>query len=111
MIVKKITTGFVIQTFATEQGVFVRQEFVAGDECDYEDEDGSPLETIDAFKDTKGKEAYLPFEMVQPGGPNPDLPYDWQCPICMYEVKWTMNQVADGGTPICPECDCDMKLA
>lgn len=57
---KKITTGFVIQTFDKDDGVHVciDQEFVAGDTVDYEDEDGNP---IDSWTE------YQPFDMVQPG--------------------------------------------
>lgn len=32
MKINKITTGFVIQTFDTELGKFVSQEFIAGDD-------------------------------------------------------------------------------
>ena len=52
MLLKKVTTGFVVQTFDTEKQKFVSQEFVAGDQCDYENEDGV--------------EDYLPYDMVQP---------------------------------------------
>ena len=57
MIKKKITNGFVIQTFDDEKNQFVSQSFIASDESDYEDEFG---ETIEEFDE------YLPFEMVQP---------------------------------------------
>lgn len=56
-IVKKITVGFVIQEYDTETGEFVSQEFVAGDQVDWEDEDGNAVPEEDA---------YLSFEMVQP---------------------------------------------
>ena len=44
---KKITVGFVVQRY--EQGgerrfVCVEQEFVAGDQCDFEDAEGNPIE-------------------------------------------------------------------
>jgi len=44
---KKITVGFVVQRY--EQGgekrfVCVEQEFVAGDQCDFEDKEGNPIE-------------------------------------------------------------------
>jgi len=47
---KKITVGFVVQRY--EQGgerrfVCVEQEFVAGDQCDFEDEGGNPIEPPD----------------------------------------------------------------
>lgn len=55
--ISKITYGFVIQVFDEENQKWVSQEFVASDECNYEDKDGSPVSSINA---------YLPFEMVQP---------------------------------------------
>ena len=60
MIVKKITTGFVIQSFDTKTNKFVASEFVAGDECDFENEDGEVVDS--SLLDNK----YLPFDMVQP---------------------------------------------
>lgn len=63
MKIKKITTGFVIQTFDTEKQEFIEQEFVAGDTVDVEDETGNPIEDQEI---TGIDEKYLPFEMVQP---------------------------------------------
>lgn len=63
MKIKKITTGFVIQTFDTEKQEFIEQEFVAGDTVDVEDEAGNPIEDQES---TGIDEKYLPFEMVQP---------------------------------------------
>jgi len=60
MKVNKTTTGFVIQTFDTDTGRCVSQQFIAGDQVDYEDENGDPVEWEEAPK------AYQPFEMVQP---------------------------------------------
>ena len=43
----KITTGFVAQTFEkNDEGRFActHQEFVASDQCDYEDEQGNPID-------------------------------------------------------------------
>ena len=40
----KITVGFVIQTFdknATGKFICTKQEFIAGDQVDYEDQDGN----------------------------------------------------------------------
>jgi len=56
-IVKKVTVGFVVQTFDTDTEKFISQEFIAGDQVDFEDESGEP---VDEFSE------YLPFEMVQP---------------------------------------------
>jgi len=58
MKIKKITTGFVIQTFDTELGKFTDQEFIAGDEVAFENQYGRAVED-----ETEG---YLPFDMVQP---------------------------------------------
>jgi hypothetical protein len=64
MIVKKITTGYVIQSFDTANNKFVSQEFIASDQCDYEDEKGNPLNSLDFTEEIEN--AYLPFDMVQP---------------------------------------------
>lgn len=65
MIIKKITTGFVIQSFDTELGEYTHQEFFAGDDVDYEDEDGNQANSM-MLESADGSEPYLPFEMVQP---------------------------------------------
>jgi hypothetical protein len=57
MIVKKVTTGFVIQSFDTNTRKYTGQEFIAGDQVDYETETGHPIESFSE---------YLPFDMVQP---------------------------------------------
>ena len=61
----KITTGFVIQTYETQEDkhICIEQRFVAGDQADYEDLDGNPVE-VDVTK-----EIYQLFEMVQPVKP------------------------------------------
>ena len=59
MIVKKITVGFVVQAYDTETKKWVGQEFVAGDQVDYEFDNGAPANPDDVS-------GYLPFEMVQP---------------------------------------------
>ncbi len=59
-LIKKITTGFVVQVFDTEKNRFVSQEFVAGDQVDVENENGEPTENETLDK------TYLPFEMKQP---------------------------------------------
>ena len=77
MRINKITTGFVVQVFDTDLGRFISQEFVAGDQVDYEDEDGDPVDSdlLEVKKKVKGKkgriktvkeEACLPLEMKQP---------------------------------------------
>lgn len=42
--IRKITTGFVIQRWDAKTNKFLGQEFVAGDEVEYEDEVGNPIE-------------------------------------------------------------------
>jgi len=64
MIINKITTGFVIQVFDTDLGKFIEQDFIAGDECEYENENGKPVDA--SLLKVAGKEAYLPFDMVDP---------------------------------------------
>lgn len=55
---RKITTGFVIQTF-DDVGDCIEQEFVAGDVVEYEDDEGNPATPpVD--------EKYHPYCMVQP---------------------------------------------
>jgi len=56
---KKITTGFVIQDY-DDDGKCLSQEFVAGDDVTYEDEDGDIIFSPDIPED------YMPFDMVQP---------------------------------------------
>lgn len=65
MIVNKITAGFVVQRFDTDKGEWVSQEFIAGEECAYEDEKG---EVIDGKEVLPQPEPYLAFQMVQPNG-------------------------------------------
>lgn len=52
----KITYGWVSQSFDS-QGHCFRQEFLASDEVQYEDEDGEPVEE---------REVYFPYSMMQP---------------------------------------------
>ena len=44
------------------------------------------------------------------GQPDPDLEYAFRCDDCGEEAKWSMNNVVDAGTPVCPECSEDMEL-
>ena len=64
MLINKITVGWVTQTFDTEQKKFIRQGFFASDHVDYEDTQGSPINSNLLIVD--GEELYLPFDMVQP---------------------------------------------
>lgn len=63
MLIKKITTGFVMQTF-NEDGICVEQNFTAG-EVEYEDENGNPLDD-DVHDEHIDREQYFPFNMIQP---------------------------------------------
>lgn len=58
MRVKKITTGFVVQTYDTDLECCVNQEFVAGDQVDWEDEDGNTINADTSLP-------YQPFNMIQ----------------------------------------------
>ena len=60
--IKKITVGFVVQQFEND-GTFISQEFIAGDQVDYEDEDGESID-IDMDFDLNGN-PYQAFDMVQ----------------------------------------------
>ena len=77
---KKITTGFVIQDYITlPNGTLVcqNQSFVAGEQVDYENEVGEPIEV-----DTT-KEVYCPFGMESPKQiPDPDKESKFTCPTC-----------------------------
>ena len=53
---KKIVPGFVIQTW-DEKGVIEGQEFIAGDQTDWEDDKENPVEP---------KNWYAPYSMKQP---------------------------------------------
>ena len=57
MLLKKVTIGFVVQTFNMETGKFVSQDFVAGDQVSWETDLGEPAED---------RSEYLNFDMVQP---------------------------------------------
>lgn len=60
-LIKKITTGFVVQTWDDVEKKWISQEFVAGDQVDWEEDDGTPIDI-----DDKGEPPYHPFHMVQP---------------------------------------------
>lgn len=59
MLINKITVGFVIQQYDDHTGRCIRQEFIAGDQVDYETIAGIPISPLD-------NENYQPFDMVQP---------------------------------------------
>lgn len=66
MVINKITVGWVTQTFDTDKQEWISQEFLAGDQVDYETEDGDPINYTDFENRIIGNEPYLPFEMKQP---------------------------------------------
>ncbi len=76
MLINKITTGFVIQTFDTEKKQYTHQEFIASDQVDYEvggpehDGEGIPMSHLEmesfGFGPNANPEPYLPFDMLQP---------------------------------------------
>lgn len=77
MLIRKITHGFVIQVFDTETSNWLSQEFVAGDQVEYENANtNEPCDLEDANYFNKDGdpealgESYLPFDMVQPENKN-----------------------------------------
>ena len=64
MLIDKITVGFVIQTFDTDTRQYTNQEFIAGDDVQYE-QDGEPVDA-DLMVDDDGNEPDLTFNMEQP---------------------------------------------
>lgn len=61
MIVRKITTGFVVQEFDGDTGRCVSQEFIAGDQVDWEDRQGNAISDGDFGIDLEG--LYHPLKM------------------------------------------------
>ena len=62
MIINKITVGFVVQKYDTMTDSWVSQEFVAGDQVEYENKNGEAVNP-----EIMGEpEPYLGFDMVQP---------------------------------------------
>lgn len=56
--IAKTTVGFVVQNF-DDDGKCISQSFIAGDQVDWEDENGDPIDEPDNVE-------YFPFEMKQP---------------------------------------------
>ena len=66
MHLKKVTIGFVIQTYDTDLGMFISQEFIAGDQVDWEYHWGVPVN--DAHKALyQLDQQYQSFGMEEPG--------------------------------------------
>jgi len=34
----------------------------------------------------------------------------WECPQCKHTTEWSYNSIAEQGSPVCSECDTNMKL-
>ena len=64
-IYKKITTGFVTQTF--EDGILTDQEFTAGDDVEYENESGEAVDIFDDDISDDIEDLTAPFNMVPIG--------------------------------------------
>ena len=91
MLVNKVTVGFVIQVFDTEIQRFVSQEFVAGDQCEYEDKNGVPV--CSKALEVDGKEVLLPFDMVQPQAGRPSK----KCVRVEYDLNYWGGDYSDVG--------------
>jgi hypothetical protein len=63
MLINKITTGYVIQTYNTETGKCEAQEFIAGDECEYEFSETGQHFDVDS---SETELEYQPYNMEQP---------------------------------------------
>ena len=77
MRINKITTGFVMQTWDTELNKWIAQEFVAGDETNYEKAGGDaadPIEPREVWPGWPDTEPYLPFDMKPPEESQPSAP-------------------------------------
>ena len=62
-LIKKITHGFIIQVYDTNKRYWISQEFVEGDQVDWEDGNG---EFLDDAEESPAYDDDLPFDMVQP---------------------------------------------
>jgi hypothetical protein len=70
-VIKKVTIGFVVQSYDTEKQRFFCQEFVASEDHVWEDQVGNPLTDSDEdlaliYGQGGVDEPYLNLEMVQP---------------------------------------------
>ena len=34
----------------------------------------------------------------------------WKCPDCGFTVNWSYGNLAEAGTPCCPDCDIEMEM-
>jgi hypothetical protein len=98
----KITIGFVIQSYNT-RGECFKQEFIAGDEVSWEDEDGNPIDPLPNAR-------YQPFDMVQPEEAKRSATTKWKCPRCDTISFVDVSELPIVGTPHCPECDDGVEM-
>ena len=56
--IRKVIVGFVVQDF-NEDGTLISQEFIAGDQVDYENEEGESV-------DEPSTSLYHPMNMIEP---------------------------------------------
>jgi hypothetical protein len=66
MLYAKLTPGWVRQTFDSETGDCVGQEFVPGEEVQRVDEEGKAIEDANCLQELQNTEKECPFDMVQP---------------------------------------------
>lgn len=96
MKINKITDGFVIQVFDTETGKYLSQNFTAGANVDYENEQGQTLNDLDMkqynFGPDAASEPYLPFDMVQP---TPELSIALK--LCREQIQQDLLALCDSG--------------
>lgn len=64
--IRKITHGYVVQTYDTDLQCCIRQEFIAGDLVEYEDAQGNIIEPEDGITTAFVMQTYQPYHMVQP---------------------------------------------
>lgn len=100
-LISKVTIGFVIQTFDQSQDRFTSQEFVAGDEVNYEDDNGEPVDSAECEIERGDvmSEPYIGFDMIQPqDNPRISVDNDLQLAICTV-VDLANENVYDDGDP------------
>lgn len=107
MLVSKVTVGFVVQTFDQELGRFTSQAFIAGDQVDYEDDNGNPVDA-DECKVERGdimSEPYIGFDMIQPqDDPRITINEELQLAICTCVDLANDNIYGDGDPELDETC-------
>jgi hypothetical protein len=106
MLISKVTVGFVIQTFDQSQDRFTSQEFVAGDEVTYEDDNGEVVDSAECEVERGDvmSEPYIGFEMLQPTSqPRATVDNDLQLALCTVVDLANQNALDQHG------CDEELK--